>query len=138
MLTDKHSGNKYRNIKNYNNKFPTSNDMPLFLHLFDQPLSNSDTVYICFMQFNQLSGRQPKCGVDVGIFFAFGFIEEAAIALEGPHVIHRQKREAIQQMKKLYYKCLRDQHLNFFPATFTPYQRCLWIFLKINAPSGTI
>ena len=42
-----------------------------------------------------------------------------------------------------YYKCFRDEHLIFFPATFTPYQKCYkkWrtsgICWKINAPRKT-
>ena len=66
--------------------------------------------------------------------------EQAFIALEGPHVIHRQKLEAIWKLKIWYYACLRDEHLIFFSATFTPYQRLTLfakrVFWKINAPSG--
>jgi len=49
MCTDKHCGteHKYRNIKDHNNKFPTSN-VTSFYTFFDEPPSISATFYIMF------------------------------------------------------------------------------------------
>jgi len=51
MDTDKHcwTENKYRNIKDHNNKVPSSNDMLLFYTFFDQPPSISATLFIFVM-----------------------------------------------------------------------------------------
>jgi len=74
--TDKHceTENKYRNIKDHNNKCPTANDMALFFYtFFDQQLSILATLIIhLFMQFYQLNGSVGN----LCIFFAFAFIEE--------------------------------------------------------------
>jgi len=52
MWTDNHcwAENNYRNIKEHNNKFSISNDMPLFYTFCDQPLIISATLYF-YMQF---------------------------------------------------------------------------------------
>ena len=71
MCTDKNCGtkNKYRNIKDQNFKFPTSNDMSLHF----KPFSINHLVVqlpctFFFMQFYQQNGRLPKCGVDFASF----------------------------------------------------------------------
>jgi len=100
MCMDNHCGteNKYRNIKDHNNKFPTSNDMSLFFRpFFLQPLSILATLYI----FYALILAKWKIAQVWGKYCFFLHLaifkktEQAVIALKGSHVIHCQKLEAI-------------------------------------------
>jgi len=78
MFTDKHCGaeNKYRNIKDHNNKFPTSNDMLLFFHLFYQPPSISATFYNFIHIILSARWKIAKVSGKLCICFAFVFLEE--------------------------------------------------------------
>jgi len=102
MYTDKHCGteNNYPNIKDHNNEFSTSNDM---LFLFT-PFSINQIVFqlhCSFLSCHFIS--KMEVWGELCIFFCIWFYliklsNQVVMALNGHHVIHRQKLEAIWKM----------------------------------------
>jgi len=78
MCTDKHcrTENKYQNIKDHNNKFPTSNDMLLLL----TPFSINHLVFQLHCTFvHVILSAKWKIEKVWGYLFAFGFINETCL-----------------------------------------------------------
>jgi len=105
MCTDKHCGteSKYQNIKDHNNKFPTSNNMLLLIipysinHLVFQ-LHCTCTFHVILSAKRKIAKVWENFASFCILFYLRKLSDQAVMALNGHHVIHRQKLEAIWKL----------------------------------------